>query len=460
MNVMVPDLLAYEKWYEDHEKEILRDFFTFLKFPSISADSSYHSDVRRCAEWLQHYLNSMGMKTSLWETSGQPVVFASYLTAGSHRPTLLLYHHYDVQPIDPLELWTSDPFTPTVRDHRVYARGCSDNKGQCFYSITALRAFLQLCKKVGINIKLFIEGEEESGGKGTEEVLSRKKTELAADHLLVVDSGLPEPGIPAITIGVRGIVTMEVACHNAKIDLHSGSHGGIALNPNRALVQLLAKLWDESGKVAVPHFYEDVHALSFEEKALIDLSFDTEKYIEQFGVHAFAPEPGYSIAESSRLRPTLEINGMSGGYAGRGFKTVIPASALAKISCRLVSDQDPEKIAQLIFDFLKAHAPKGLELKFSLLHGAKAFRSKIDSPIAKTVAKAYEEVLNQPCKNLIMGGSIPIVPSLAKVTGAETILMGYGLDDDDIHAPNEHFGLDRFKQGFLTIGRILSLLSQ
>ncbi|HSX04408.1 MAG TPA: dipeptidase [Rhabdochlamydiaceae bacterium] len=449
------ELLNLKKWYDAHKEEIFSRFFTFLKFASIGTDPAYHEETKHCAEWLVDYLNQIGFKADLHETSVHPIVFATYLHAGKDRPTLLIYHHYDVQPVDPLELWQSKPFEPTLRDGAVYARGAQDNKGQCFYSLTAMEAFLTLCKDAKVNLKVFIEGEEESGSVGTAEFIKEHGDLLSADYLLVVDSGIPGPRMPAITMGLRGIVTMEATIKNSFMDLHSGSHGGVALNPNRALVQLLAKLWDASGKIAVPHFYDDVKKYSKEELAKLVMTFDKEDYERKFGVKAYAIEPGFSPRESNFIRPTIEINGISGGYTGKGFKTVIPSTAIAKISCRLVPNQDPDKIVKLISEFLLSHLPKGLDFKISDVHGAAAFSSTFDSPIVKMVSKAYEEVLEKPCRFLVMGGSIPIVGDLAKASGAAVVVMGYGLDDDEIHAPNEHFGVDRFEQGFLTMARIL-----
>jgi acetylornithine deacetylase/succinyl-diaminopimelate desuccinylase-like protein len=453
---MTLELSDLKKWYDTHKKEIFSRFFTFLKFASIGTDPAYNQETKNCAQWLVDYLNEIGFDAALHPTSVHPIVLGNYLHAGKDRPTLLLYHHYDVQPVDPLELWKSKPFDPTLRNGQIYARGAVDNKGQCFYSLTALEAFLKLCKDAKVNLKVFIEGEEESGSVGTAEFLQKKGDLLSADYLLVIDSGIPAPNTPAITMGLRGIVTMELTLKNSAMDLHSGSHGGVALNPNRALIQLLSKLWDENGKVAIPHFYDDVKKYTKEELAKFVMTFDKEDYEKKFGVKAYAIEPGFSPREGNFTRPTCEINGISGGYTGKGFKTVIPSMATAKISCRLVPHQDPIKIFKHFCDFIHSQAPKGLDLKISDYHGAAAFGSTFESPIVKMVAKAYEEVLEKPCLFQLMGGSIPIVGDLAKASGAAVVVMGFGLDDDEIHAPNEHFGVDRFEQGFLTMGRILN----
>lgn len=453
---MALELSALKKWFSLHEKEIFSDFFTFLRFASIGTDPDYKDETRKCAKWLQQHLENIGFDAALYETSVHPIVYASYLHAGKDKPTLLLYHHYDVQPVDPLELWKTKPFEPAIRNGNVYARGAVDNKGQCFYSMTALKAFLQICKNAKVNLKVLIEGEEESGSEGTLEFLKKHKDLLKADYLLVIDSGLPAAGVPAITMGLRGIIAMEVSITNTPQDLHSGIHGGIVLNPNRALVQILAQMWDNKGKVAIPHFYDDVQTLSEEELAKLDMSFDQKSYKERFDAKALAPEPGFTPSETNFIRPVLELNGISGGYAGKGFKTVIPSIATAKISCRIVPDQDPQKLIQSITKFIEEKLPKGLELKITTYQGTKAFRGSFDSPIVKMVGKAYEEVLGKECRYLLSGASIPIVGDLAEASGAHVVVMGFGLDEDGIHAPNEHFGTDRFEQGFMTVTRILS----
>ena len=448
-----------KEWYQSHQKEILNDFFTFLKFPSISTDPQFKEQTHQTADWLCDYIREIGLEVELWETPGHPVVFGTYMKAGKERPTLLIYHHYDVQPVDPLELWKTPPFEPAIRENQVYARGAVDNKGQCFYSLTALKACLSLAKELNVNLKLFIEGEEESGSSGTSAILKQKKDALKADYLLVVDFDIPSVSSPGVTVGMRGLLAMEVECENSSIDLHSGTHGGVALNPNRALATLLAKMWDEKGRVAIPGFYEDVEPLSKEVLSKVDMSFDQESYQKRFGVQAFCPEEGFSLKESNGLRPVLEINGMSGGYTGPGFKTVIPAKAQAKLSCRLVPHQDPEKIFRAIKNYFEKNVPKGLKIKVTSKGGAPSYRSSLNSSIVKTVNFAYEEVFGKPSQYLFCGASVPIIVELAKASQAEVAMMGVGLAEDDIHAPNEHFGLDRFELGYLTMGRILSRLS-
>lgn len=452
-----PTIEELRSWYKDHETQILDDYFSFLKIPSISTDPAYKEDVKKAAEWVGHRLKKIGFKVDLWKTGGHPVVFATHMIDPS-RPTVLIYHHYDVQPVDPIEKWKSPPFEPVIKDGYVYARGASDNKGQCFNTLTALQAVFDLCKKVNLNIKLFVEGEEECGSRGALEMVREKKEALKSDYLLIVDMGLPTIDIPAITIGLRGIVAMEVKCTNSKIDLHSGVMGGIALNPNRALIQLLAKLWDKDGVVAVPGFYDEVTVPTKEELKEISQELDIAYLKKQFGLNAFQGEGSYSLWESNTIRPTLEINGISGGYTGEGFKTVIPSQSFAKISCRLVPNQDPQKIAELIEKFLKKHAPKGIEIEVTHDHGGRPVRTSPHTKLAHLCSDAYAEVFGKPCQKVLCGASVPLVADLSAAVGGEVAMVGVGLDSDDIHAPNEHFGMKQLESGFLAMGRILGRL--
>lgn len=448
-----------KSWYKGHEKQIFADYFSFLKIPSISTDPAFKKDVHQAADWVKNYLKNIGFKTELWQTGGHPVVFATHIVDSS-RPTVLIYHHYDVQPIDPIEKWKSPPFEPELRDGHVYARGASDNKGQCFNTLTALKAVFELCKEVNLNIKLFIEGDEECGSEGAFQMIQKKKEFLKADYLLVVDMGIPSIEIPAITIGLRGILAMEVKCTNSKIDLHSGVHGGIALNPNRALIQLLAKLWDSKGVVTVPGFYDQVTVPPQEELKECNQDVDLQYLEKQFGIKALQGEGSYSLWESNTIRPTLEINGIAGGYAGAGFKTVIPSQSIAKISCRLVPNQDPLKIAEAIEKFLKKEAPKGLEIEVTHDHGGQPIRTSPHTKLAHLCSDAYAEVFGKTCQKILCGASIPVVVDLAAAVGGEVVMMGVGLDSDDIHAPNEHFGVHQLLKGFLTMGSILGRLME
>jgi len=442
-------------------EEALKDFYTFLKFQSISTDPAYKKDVLACADWVTSYIKKLGFHVEIWPTTGYPTIFAHYDKAGPSQPTLLIYNHYDVQPVDPLDLWTTPPFEPTVRNGQVYARGAQDNKGQCFYVLLALKTLIEQNGSLPINIKLCIEGEEECGSAGLSKIVETKAKELSADYLAVVDLGIPDIDTPTITLGIRGMMTMEVEVQGSHSDLHSGSHGGMVFNPLHALVELLAGLRDKSGKITIPGFYDDVDAISDKDKKSVSWDFDEAKYEKTFGTKVTGGEINYSPLERNWLRPNLEINGITGGYAGPGFKSVIPAKASAKLSCRLVPHQNPQKIGKLIADHLEKHAPKGVKVTVHVHPGGDvAARSSADTAIATAFTKAYEEIFGKTCQKIYCGASIPVAVKLTKASGAELALVGLGLPDDDIHAPNEHFGLDRIEKGFLSIARTIQLLRQ
>lgn len=447
-----------KRWFDKNRAKIREDYFSFLRFPSISADPAYRKDCNQCADWLVGYLKTAHLKAERIETSTLPIVYAEDLSAGSNKPTVLVYGHYDVQPVDPLELWKSPPFEPTERDGSIFARGAVDDKGQIFFAICAVQCWKDLGHPLPVNLKFCIEGEEEFQSKGLSEMLPFLKSKLKADQLLVVDFDQFDPDIPAVSLGGRGITAVEVTLHGANTDLHSGLYGGIAYNPNRALVELLAKLWDREGRVQVPGFYDGVIEPTKDEIQSFECRHERPYYTQHLGIEAFGGEKGRSLHEANCFRPTLELNGIVGGYTGAGIKTVIPAQAHAKITCRLVPDQDPEKITERIAEFLKSHVVKGMKIEIVCHKGDPAFRGKRESTLAVAIAKAAEETTGNKCRFLISGGSIPVVPALMRTSGAEVVGMGYGLIDDAIHAPNEHFDMHRFELGFLTVGRAFALL--
>ena len=445
-------------YFAKHKEQSLKDFFNFLKFESVSSEPSYKPQVNACLEWLVNYLKQIKFKIEVWPTSGHPTLFAYNNDAGPTQPTLLIYNHYDVQPVDPVELWHSPPFEPTVHNGQIYARGAQDNKGQCFYVLLALKALIERDGKLPINIKLCIEGEEECGSTGLAQIMNQKKEQLKADYLAIVDLGM-NPNHPAITLGTRGLVTMDVEVTGTRTDLHSGSHGGIAFNPIHALVQLLSSVRDPSGKITIPGFYDAVVPLNTHERAQLTLDFDPHEYEKTMGALPTGGEKELSAPERGWCRPTFEVNGINGGYSGDGFKTVIPAKAIAKVSCRLVPKQDPASIGRLVAKYLESHAPQGVKVKVKVHSGCgKAVRGSIDSATVKAFSKAYEEVFNTSCDYIFAGGSIPIIPALTEASGAEVVMIGLGLDTDCIHAPNEHFGIDRIEKGFLSTARALELL--
>jgi len=447
-----------KEYFEINKENILKNYFTFLRFSSIATDPSHRAATDACADWLANYLEESGLAVERWSHKGGPDVLFAQRQISDQKETLLLYCHYDVQPVDPLNKWTNPPFEPTLRDNYVYARGASDNKGQCFYTITAIRAFLDRYKELPINLKFVIEGEEESGSSSLLGLLASKAHELEADHLLIVDSGIENIDTPMITLGARGIVTFSLTIAEAKTDLHSGATGGIAYNPNRALVEMLSRLHDHSGSVTIPGFYDEVMEITPQERAELDFDFDEVAFQHNFGFLPTGMEHNLSPLEANWLRPTLEINGINGGYSGPGFKTVIPSEATAKISCRLVPRQNPERIASLVVEYLKQNTPKGLKLEIEVLPGnGPGFRESGKTRIAKLVSESYSDVFQRSCKKILIGGSIPITAELKKVAKSETVLIGTALPDDHIHAPDERFSLVSFEKGFLTIYRLLEL---
>lgn len=450
---------TFKKWkdlYEAEKEQIMKDYFQLLQFQSISSEN--HPDGYSCAKYLDKYLQDMGLETQNWQTDTYPIIFAQSKVKDSNLPTILFYHHYDVQPVEPIDEWKSSPFEPSVREGKVYARGAQDNKGQLSYSLAALKAFLKAYPNPGFRIKLCIEGEEECGSPGLQKLALEKAKQLRADSMLIVDLGLASKDQASISLGVRGLVTMELKVRGSVSDLHSGSHGGLVYNPLHALCQCLAKMRDDKGRILVPGFYDDIAAGDGEE--LFSFDFDRKDYESEFGP-AIGGELDFEAQKRRTIRPTLEINGLWGGHCGQGFKTVIPAYAHAKLSCRLVPGQEPQKIGSLVRDYFLSLLPKGLEAEF-IVHegGGRALRSSPDSSIAKIVKETYEELFASPCQYTLEGGSIPISVDLASASKADVLFMGYGLDSDQIHAPNEHFGLDRFEKGFLTIARILERFGQ
>lgn len=452
------EIKTLSKYYAQNKEQALKDFFTFLKFESISSEPDFKSQVLACSDWVANYLKSNGFDVEIWPTSGHPTIFAQHLKAGPEHPTLLIYNHYDVQPVDPLELWETPPFEPTIKDGQVFARGAQDNKGQCFYVLFALKALQQL-QGLPINIKLCIEGEEECGSTGLAELLQTKKKELQADYLAIVDVGISDATSPSITLGVRGIVTMDVEVTGSNTDLHSGSHGGLAYNPLHALVNLLGSIRDDSGRITIPGFYDDVLDMPDKDRRQVSFAFDHKKYEKEFGAKPTGGEQDLEPMERNWLRPTLEINGIKGGYSGDGFKTVIPAKAIAKVSCRLVPNQDPIKIGRLVAKYFESKAPEGVRVSVHIHPGSgKSLRASPDSRVAKAFSKSYEEIFGKHCERIYCGASIPIVTELAAASNSEVILVGLGLDSDAIHAPNEHFSLDRLEKGFLSIARAIQIL--
>ncbi len=459
MNTQSELLDQLRDYYETNQESIVNDLKTFLRFESVSAEPDRKDQVQACAEWLRSYLTNIPLTVELWKTDFHPVLYAHDLTAGPDKPTLLIYNHYDVQPVDPVDLWDSPPFVPTIKENEIYARGAQDNKGQCFYVIQAIKALKKCFGHLPVNLKLIIEGDEETGSPSLPPLLKQKAEELKADYLFIVDVGIKNATSPSVTVGLRGIVALEVTCKGSETDLHSGCHGGLAYNPIHALVEILAKLRNDKGIINVPGFYDNIKECSAEQKNAFSFDFDEQEYIREFGCQPTGGERSLPPLERNWLRPTVEVNGITGGFSGPGVKTVIPAIASAKLSCRLVCGQDPQATAKKVAEYLEKQAPPGITVT-THIHpgGGKAIMTDPYSKAAKAVAQAFTEVFQSPCKYILEGASIPIVADLQELCNGKVVLLGLGLPGDRIHAPNEHFGLDRLQQGFLIIARSLELL--
>ncbi len=425
-----------------------------LRIPSISTLPAHRTDVQAAARWVTDHLRTSGLRAELIPTQGHPLVYAEWSGARG-RPTVLCYGHYDVQPADPLGLWTAPPFEPTVRGGSLYARGAADDKGQFFTIVAAIRAYLETGAPLPVNVKLLIEGEEESGGAAIEAYVRDHGDRLRADAALVLDAGMFAPGIPAVTLGLRGIVMTEVEVTGAARDLHSGIYGGVAPNPFVALAEIITGLKDSQGRILIPHFYDRVVPPHPDEKAGWDrLPFDEEAFLRnEVGAPSLVGEPGYSALERMWARPTLDVHGMPGGFTGEGSKTVIPARASAKISMRLVPQQDPEEILRIFETHVRHLAPKGTRVQVRLYHGAAPVVMSPDLPAVAAARRALGEAFGREAVFVRSGGSIPIVADFIGRLGLPTVITGWALPDANAHSPDEKLDLDHFHTGIRAVMR-------
>ncbi|MCM3570244.1 dipeptidase [Neobacillus mesonae] len=445
----------------NHDKNI-EELKELLRIPSISSSSEHKEDIQKAASWIAGKLKNIGMEhVEIIETKGHPIIYADWIHQ-ENAPTVLVYGHYDVQPVDPIELWKTPPFEPDVRDEKIFARGATDDKGQMFLHIKAVETLMESEGKLPVNIKFCIEGEEEIGSPNLPAFLNENKEKLSCDVVLISDTDMWDKGVPAITCSLRGLCALEFTLKTANSDLHSGMFGGGVQNANHLLVQLLSTLHDSNGKVNVDHFYDDVQELTDLEKQQIEeLGFDEEKLKQSLGLTDLTGgEQNYPYRERTSSRPTLEINGMWGGFQGEGTKTVIPNEAHAKITCRLVNNQNPKKIQESLKKHLEEHAPKGCTVKVTLQDTGYPFLTPIDSPMIQKAAEAYQNVYGNPPVYKREGGSIPIVTDFNQSLNAPVVLMGFGLPGENLHAPNEHFHLENFDMGILTICTFLELIHQ
>jgi acetylornithine deacetylase/succinyl-diaminopimelate desuccinylase-like protein len=431
-----------------HRDRYVDELKAFLAIPSISALPAHAPDLRRCAEWTAAEMTRVGLENvRLIDTPGNPVVYGDWLHAPD-APTMLFYGHYDVQPVDPLELWESPPFEATVRDGEIYARGAADDKGQIFMHFKAIEAHMKTTGRLPVNIKVIIEGEEEVGSAHLDDFVRANRDLLKADVVVISDSAMFDRGVPSICYSLRGLVYFQIDLRGSKSDLHSGLFGGAVANPNMVLAQILAQMKDRGGRIKIPGFYDEVRALSEEERAAWKaLPFNEKKYKKELGAPKLAGEKEYTVLERVWARPTFEVNGLLGGFTGEGAKTVIPAVAMAKVSMRLVPDQDPDVIAQRFEAYLRKVAPKTVELKITRMHGGKPWITDYDNRFVQAASRAIEQGFGKPPVFCREGGSIPVVSTFQQELGVPAVLFGVGLPDENAHAPNEKLDLDNFHNG-------------
>ena len=442
----------------EREKErYLEELMEYLRIPSISTEPEHKQDVVRCSEFVVDKLEKAGLSVESIETEGNPLVFAEW-TGAPGKPTILFYGHYDVQPVDPVEEWDSPPFEPTIKGDLLIARGATDDKGQSYAHIKAVEAILQERGELPINVKIILEGEEEVGGEAIERFVREDAGEkLGCDAVVVSDTSMFAPGLPSLLYGLKGLAYMELRVTGPNRDLHSGTFGGAVSNPANALCQIISRLQDpETGKILIPGFYDEVLPLEdWERKEFGDLPFDEAAYMADLGVEQLFGEEGYSTLERTWGRPTLDVNGLFSGYQGEGAKTVLPGRAGAKVSMRLVPNQDPEKISQLFVDYVQGIVPAGISVEVTGVHGAQPVLIELQGPIVDAAMAAQEDIFGARPVRVREGGSIPIVASFNSVLGVPTILMGFGLPDDRLHAPNEKFNISHFYNGIRAVVRLL-----
>ena len=434
-------------YIERHKDRFRDEWFSLLRIPSVSSQSEHKADMVKCAErWKGLLLASGATRAEVMPTAGNPVVYAERIVSAS-APTVLVYGHYDVMPPEPLELWKSNPFEPEIRDGRVYARGADDDKGQAMIQVKGFETALQT-GILNCNLKFILEGEEEIGSISLGDFCAANKELLAADVILVSDTSMVSEETPSLTTGLRGLSYWEVEVTGPNRDLHSGHFGGAVANPINVLCKLIADITDADGRITIPGFYDDVEELSDTEKAMLaQVPFSETKYKQAIDVDELFGEKGYSTLERNSCRPSFDVCGIWGGYTGEGAKTVLPSKAYAKLSCRLVPNQQPDKITQLMIDHLVSVAPRYVKIKVVHKHDGDAYVCPIDLPAYKAAEKGFTIAFGKQPLAVRRGGSIPIIPAFEKILGMKSVLMGFGLERNAIHSPNESFGLDMFYTG-------------
>lgn len=440
-------IMTIKEYIQTNEERFLEDLFEIIRIPSISSKSEHKPDMLRMAEHWCQYLKKMGMtRSEVYPTAGNPVVYAERIIDPAAK-TILIYGHYDVMPVEPLDLWKSDPFEPVVRDGHIWARGADDDKGQSMIQMAGLQTALAL-DLVRCNVKIIFEGEEEIGSTHLGAFCQEHKEMLKADAILVSDTSMVSRETPTLTTGLRGLAYWEIEVTGPNRDLHSGHFGGAVANPINELSKILAQMVDANGRITIPHFYDDIVPLSTEEREMIaQIPFSEEKYKKAIDVDALFGEEGYSTLERNSCRPSFDVCGIWGGYIGEGAKTVLPSKAYAKVSTRLVANQDHAKISQLFIDYVQRIAPPYIRVKVTPMHGGEAYLCPIDLPAYKAAEQACSVAFGKRPLAIRRGGSIPIIAQFEKILGVKSVLMGFGLESNAIHSPNENFPLDLFRIG-------------
>ncbi|MDP6637434.1 MAG: dipeptidase [Phycisphaerae bacterium] len=443
---MIPDSVA--QYLTDNRDRHLESLKEYLRFPSVAnVDGGDQDPCGLCARWLADYLERLGLHAEVLPTSNKPNVLAT-LHVSDSAPTLLIYGHYDVQPPDPLDLWESDPFEPEIRDGYIYARGANDDKGQLFTHLAAIEAWMQ-CGGMPINIKVFAEGEEETGSPDLERFVTEHAEALSSDVIAVSDSAFFADEVPSITYALRGLAYVEITVTGPSADIHSGEHGGAIANPINALTALVAGMHDDQGRITLPGFYDDVAELSDAERnAWADLPFNADQYAESMGVDALGGgERAFSDLERLWSRPTLDCNGIVGGYTGPGSKTIIPSTASVKISMRIVPNQRPERIVESMREYISNNTPPGVTCEMKVHAGARPVLMGRDSAAARAASDAFEEAFGKPAAMIRCGASVPVTELFQRILGIDAVMMGFGLPGDRLHSPNERFALKQFTRG-------------
>jgi acetylornithine deacetylase/succinyl-diaminopimelate desuccinylase-like protein len=437
----------------------LEDLFEFLRFPSVSADSQFKSSVDACAEWLTARLQRAGLQAQRYETPGHPVVVARNEHRAGRR-TVLIYGHYDVQPPDPMDLWETPPFEPVIKGEKIFARGSTDNKGQILAHILGVESAIKEKGDLPVNLILMVEGEEEVGSPNLEDFLKEQKSAWHADVVAISDTGMVAPGVPTFTYGLRGILCMEIRLRGPSADLHSGIFGGSVANPATVLSRIVAKLHDDSGRIAIPGFYDRVLPLEQWERDLwTKLPFTEKGWLATTGSPRISGEAGYTFLEQVWARPTAEVNGIGSGYQGEGPKTIVPSKATVKLSFRLVPDQDPSELRPVIEEFLKQQCPDSVEMEIVQQHSGKSYLVKPDSAFGKAAQRALTDTFGQPVAFIREGGSVPITQSFKDILGIDTLLLGLALPDCKVHSPNENFSIENFHAGIRLNRRLLEQIA-